>query len=388
MTPPALQVQEICDYICEFLHSSPAELRAWALVSTAFTLSAQLHLFHHIDLAKYGRTGNTGNAPSASRRLCTILAGSPHLIPLIRHLKISFAEDVLSPLTQVLLTHVETIVLRPPSPQHPQSHTVSSLAAPLLALPSVRRLTLGAIAFENIQSLHALFRQRTSAFDRLTLHYVDLYLWGPMGAIAEGTGTQQHIGVKELEIAGPDRHSDWLGHPLSTFNFSALDSVDIWGPIRPSVVALMHSSGSTLHTLRLDAEQATCRASAFRLDEFIWLKYIDVFGGCNTVSCAVIFFESAGSAELRLEHIVLRVGLMGPVDRDSLRRADDAIAEMNSPHLRGVHCKLSTGTAWSGPLHPARLAGMVRGAREAFPRLNARGYLRVSCVDDGICTEL
>jgi hypothetical protein len=86
------------------------------------------------------------------------------------------------------------------------------------------------------------------------------------------------------------------------------------------------------------------------------LKYIDVFGGCNTVSRAMVLFESAGSAELRLEHIVLRVGLTGPLDRDSLRRADDTIAEMNSPHLRGVHCELSIVCS----LRPNSLSRSVR----------------------------
>ncbi|KAJ6574309.1 hypothetical protein B0H19DRAFT_1124166 [Mycena capillaripes] len=49
--PPALEIQEICDYICDFLHESPADLRACSLVSPLFTSSAQHHLFHVIGVA-------------------------------------------------------------------------------------------------------------------------------------------------------------------------------------------------------------------------------------------------------------------------------------------------------------------------------------------------
>jgi hypothetical protein len=151
------------------------------------------------------------------------------------------------------LTHVKTVIIRAPSEHHPQSHTLSSFAAPLIALPSVRNLELDSIIFENIKSLHALFHQRTSGFDRLSLHHIDFYLWDHIEAIAEGTRLQQHIGVKELQIIGQDRDSDWLGHSLSPFNFSALEIFDIRSVVVSSVVALMHSSGSTLRTLRLDA---------------------------------------------------------------------------------------------------------------------------------------
>lgn len=106
-TPPALEVQEICDYICNFLHQSPTDLRASSLVSPMFTSSAQHHLFHVMDLTSGG--WYTSQSTRATR-LCRILHNSPHLIRFIRRLSINFEQDGLV-LVQVHLTHVETIVL-------------------------------------------------------------------------------------------------------------------------------------------------------------------------------------------------------------------------------------------------------------------------------------
>ncbi|KAJ7689888.1 hypothetical protein B0H14DRAFT_3050336, partial [Mycena olivaceomarginata] len=357
-TPSALEVQEICDYICDFLHDSPTALTACSLVSTVFTSSAQHHLFDHIDLTDgipdypqldapvMLRAGS--NVVRASSRLRVVLEESPHLIRLIRCLKISFDQDVLANFTQVPLTHVETIVLHAPSQHHSHPHT---------------NLQLILITFEYMESLRTLFRQRTSLFARMSLYYTDVLQWPPMEGI---TGAlQQHIVT-----------SAWLSHPLSPFNFSTLERFDIRSLVMPSIVALMRLPGSSLHTLRIDAHEAT---TLFRLDDFIWLKNLDILGSINTVYRAAALLESAGSAELRLEHIIVRVCIMGLLDQDSLSRADDAIANMNSPHLRGVEFQMSMKTGPRSGLSSERFVRTVKGVREMLPRLNARGYLKVSC---------
>ncbi|KAJ7347513.1 hypothetical protein DFH08DRAFT_1080441 [Mycena albidolilacea] len=393
-TPSALEAQEICDYICDFLHGSPTALTACSLVSTVFTSSAQRHLFDHIDLTDgtpdHPQLGGPvmlragSNVVRASNRLRVVLEESPHLIRFIRCLKISFDEEVLAHFTQVPLTHVETIVLRAPSQHHPHPNTVSSLAAPLIALPSVRNLKLILITFEHMESLRILTRQRTSLFSQMSLHYVDVLQWPPMESIAGAL--QQHIVVKELDMIGHQyKDSAWLIHPLSPFNFSTLERFNIQSLVMPSIVALMRLPGSTLHTLGIDAHEAT---TLFRLDDFIWLKDLDILGSINTVYRAAALLESAGSAELRLEHIIVRVCIMGLLDQDSLSRADDAIADMNSPHLRGVEFQMSMTTGPRSGLSSERFVRMVKGVREMLPRLNARGYLRVSCVYDGMCIDL
>ncbi|KAJ7884159.1 hypothetical protein B0H14DRAFT_2564546 [Mycena olivaceomarginata] len=131
----------------------------------------------------------------------------------------------------------------------------------------------------------------------------------PSGLLPEGTRLQQHIGVKELQIIGQDRDSDWLGHSLSPFNFSALEIFDIRSVVVSSVVALMHSSGSTV---TCTTEQAT---TAFRLDDFSLAGKCQHYQRQQHSSRVAVVFESAGSSELRLKDIVLRnehLGAAGP----------------------------------------------------------------------------
>ncbi|KAJ7689881.1 hypothetical protein B0H14DRAFT_3175924 [Mycena olivaceomarginata] len=176
----------------------------------------------------------------------------------------------------------------------------------------------------------------------------------PSGLLPNAPVYSSILGVKELQIIGQDRDSDWLGHSLSPFNFSALEIFDIRSVVVSSVVALMHSSGSTLRTLRLDAHVPQNKLQ-LRSDSTTSFGWKCQHYQRQQHSRVAVVFESAGSSELRLEDIVLRMNISGPLDRGSFRRADDAIAEMNSPHLRSVHLRMSkTGTAWSAP---PRIAG-------------------------------
>jgi hypothetical protein len=106
--PAALKVQEIRNYICDFLCESPTDLCICSLVSPMFTSSPQHHLFHTVDLT------NGWCWAACATCLCRILDHSPHLICFIHRLIINFKEDALGQLAQAHLIHVETIVLALP----------------------------------------------------------------------------------------------------------------------------------------------------------------------------------------------------------------------------------------------------------------------------------
>ncbi|KAJ7816530.1 hypothetical protein B0H14DRAFT_3475309 [Mycena olivaceomarginata] len=367
MTSSALQVQDICDYVCDFLYESTTELRACSLLSPSFTSSAQRHLFREIGLT--GAIGDPSNASHASSRLCSVLAESPHLIHFIRRLRINFEQDVLVHLTQVPFTHVESIIMCAPMPDSRFPHTVSALAAPLVALPSVRRLQLIAITFENMESLRTLFHQRTAALElTLELDDANVFGWASMPPISQERRSLQQTMVQVLTING-QRIGDpgWLIHPLSPFNFSTLRE-------RPS-----------LHTLRTDAREAT---PDFTLKDLLGLKILDLFAGFGNARPAAGLLASAGSAELRLEELRVRVSVLGTLDNNSLRRLDDSIAELHAPHLRRVNILVSRITlSWSG-IDSVQFAAMMQEVRALFPRLNARGCLRITYLTDGIFSEL
>ncbi|KAJ6451925.1 hypothetical protein C8R45DRAFT_87642 [Mycena sanguinolenta] len=398
MAPPALEVQDICDYICDFLHDSPTALRVCALVSSALVSSAQRHLFHEIDLtrttAPTTSTVDHGSAASsliaASSRLHTILAESPHLARFIRHLRIDLEPDVLAYLTQVPLANLESIVLRAPTPRtRPLPNTVFDLAAPLVALPSVQKIKLVSVVFEGIESLHALFHQRSriSSFNLISLENIEIPAWVPTGRITEGHETLPQIMVEALELSSGAqlREPGWLIDHVCPLNFSALVEINIWCRTSPSVLALMRSARSSLHTLRIDARDAT---HAFRLADFLALRKLDVFGGFGGAKPATALLASAGTAELRLAEISIRIAVLGTLDNESLRRLDTTIAGLKCAQLRSVHVSVSrTAVSWSG-MPSAEFVARMQELRGLFSLLNARGYLGLSYIDDDIRSDV
>ncbi|KAF7352098.1 hypothetical protein MVEN_01172600 [Mycena venus] len=381
---PALEVQEICDYICDFLHESPADLRACSLTWPLFTSSAQYHLFHTIDLATT-TPGQTLDPTTRTIRLCAILAESPYLIRFIRHLNVSLKQDVLAPLAQVHLTHVEAIVLV--GDDGYLSNPPISLAARLIEIFSVRRLRLVSMTFQKIDGLCTLFRhQRTTPFHQIVLDNVHVFDLASTGPIAEGVGSPQHVGMKVFEIF-EDRMRDpsWLVHPLCPFDFSALSKSSIWCGTPPGIITLMRSARSSLHTLRIDAREVT---KEFRIADFDALRRLDIFCGLGGATPALNLLASTGSAHLPLEYLTTRIAVLSTLDNESIRRLDATIAGLNAPHLRGVHFLVSkAGVSWSG-LSTAEFVGMMEGMPTLFPQLTARGCLSLSYITDGIQTDL
>ncbi|KAJ7084920.1 hypothetical protein C8R44DRAFT_894030 [Mycena epipterygia] len=365
MTPPALEVQEICDYICDFLHESPTALRASSLVSPVFTSSAQHHLFHVMDLTSGG--WYTSQATRATR-MCRILHNSPHLIRFIRRLSINFDQDGLVQLAQVHLTHVETIVLGTSLTTCPPNSALS-LVAPLIAAPSVRSIRLLSIVFQDLGGLCTLFHQRTSFFDQISLDNVDVIDRTPARPIAEERGTLQKIMVKGFEIQ---------------------QSRDprIWCATSRGIIAMMYSARSSLHSLRIDAREAK---SEFALAEFLELRRLDVFSGFGGAAPAANLLASVSvgsTAQLALEHLTIRITFLGTLDDESFLRLDAAISRLRAPQLRTVHLLVSkTGIPWRG-VSSARFVAMVQGLQALFSHSNARGWLALSCIDDGIQTDL
>ncbi|KAJ7811573.1 hypothetical protein B0H14DRAFT_3755046 [Mycena olivaceomarginata] len=258
MTSSALQVQDICDYVCDFLYESTTELRACSLLSPSFTSSAQRHLFREI-----GLTGAIGDPSNASMLRAVYVHCSLNLRILSTSFVVLgsiFEQDVLVHLTQVPFTH--------PSPR--------SGGCKLIA-----------ITFENLESLRTLFHQRTAALElTLELDDANVFGWASMPPISLERRSLQQTMVQVLTING-QRIGDpgWLIHPLSPFNFSTLRE-------RPS-----------LHTLRTDAREAT---SDFTLKDLLGLKILYLFAGFGNARPAAGLLASAGSAELRLEELRVR----------------------------------------------------------------------------------
>ncbi|KAJ6574308.1 hypothetical protein B0H19DRAFT_1254018 [Mycena capillaripes] len=302
-------------------------------------------------------------------RLCKILDHSPHLIHFIRRLIIGFEEDVLIQLAKAHLTHVETIVLGSDLKKCPPNSALS-LAAPLIAAPSVRSLRLLSIIFQDLDGLCTLFHQRTSCFDRISVDNVDVIDRTPAKPIAKGSGPLQKIMVNGFEIQ-QSRDPRWLVHPLCPFDLSTLTDISIWCATSPGITAMMHSARSSLHTLRIDAREVT---SEFALAELLALRRLEVFSGFGGAAAAAALLASisvGSTAQLLLEDLTIRIAFLGTLDDESFLRLDAAIARLRAPQLRNVHLLVSkTGIPWRG-VSSARFFVMVQGLRALLPHSNA-----------------
>ncbi|KAJ7903977.1 hypothetical protein B0H13DRAFT_1881990 [Mycena leptocephala] len=215
-----LRIQEICDYITDFLHSSSTDLNSCALISRLFTAPAQYHLFSDIDATWY-RFGDPSVAASASQRLCTVLL-SAHLVCLVRRLRLSLCPEIIVPLAQVRFTRLETLRLDGGPTMARVSDKTLSLAAGIVGLPSIRCVQFVSVVLNDIESLGALFRQR-STLDRLAMDNTIITSASPVQPRPFDAG-QHRVVLNSVEItdAMGTAHDSWVVHALCPFDFSAV----------------------------------------------------------------------------------------------------------------------------------------------------------------------
>jgi hypothetical protein len=381
---------DICDCITEFLHESPSDLKAWALVSRACTSSAQRYLFREVDVGWDEGVDPNGKALRAAQRLCAILGTSPHLIRLVRDLSLSL--ELFVEIASIQFTHVESLILCA-TLTTPLSRDIVSLAAGLAALPSLHRLELSRITFPDMESLRSLFALRTSPLDRLSLDDVQLSE-PPIDDAGVNLDTTQHrILLKEAKLSAFNMNSQdpaWLLHPLCPFDFSALTGLHIDRRITPSLTQLMHSTRSSLHSLTLDIGMSALftlissgigfyeGTRGFSLLAFPALRVIDFLGGFDDGSYAISLLETV-TANNVIEHINIRISIFESLNHDSLRRIDDTISACPMSALRTVRIVFSRASPWSVPQGDEFIVH-TRGLRRLFPKLDTRGCLRLACV--------
>ncbi|KAJ7657168.1 hypothetical protein DFH06DRAFT_1131692 [Mycena polygramma] len=199
MPPQALQIQEICDFVCDFLPKATtstyhADLSACALISPIFTSSAQRHIFRRIALF----SSLPLNLARATRSMRSVLQKSPHLIRFIRDLSIEADSDVMVPLLAGLqFTHLETFSLIAPIENTPSGYLIPILrpAASIIALPSVQNIYLHFLTCD-IASLCALFHQRTATLDAVSLRHVKITHLLPAATVPGSEGARLTVNSK------------------------------------------------------------------------------------------------------------------------------------------------------------------------------------------------
>ncbi|KAJ7610737.1 hypothetical protein DFH06DRAFT_1345845 [Mycena polygramma] len=374
MPPQALQIQEICDHICDFLPTATtstyhADLSACALISPIFTSSAQRHIFRRIALFP----SLPLNLARAARSLRSVLQESPHLIRFIRDLSIEANCDVMVPLLAGLqFTHLETFSLIAPIESTPPDYLIPilHLVASIIALPSVQNIYLHSLTCD-IASLCALFHQRTATLDSVSLHHVKITHLLPTATVPASEGAR--LTVNRLVIFG-QTDAAWLLHPLCPLDFSALE--ELYCPMTAGTMGVMRAARSSLHTLNVDClDTPGHHARDFTgLPDFPVLTALHLSTGVGSATPAIGFLSSIGSTPL-LQYLKLKVYVLArpTLDEESLRRLDAAIVALDVPLRRvDMNVFLLQGTKDSEQLL------LIQGVKGLMPRSNTKGYLRLS----------
>ncbi|KAJ6564045.1 hypothetical protein B0H19DRAFT_1258555 [Mycena capillaripes] len=240
----ALQVAELRDHIATFIQSS-TDLRSWALISHSFPSSAQRRLFHDVILNRAYCGIDTITAVhlppelvdevAVGRRFISVLEASPHLVPLVRRLRVGLEEDFLPRLSE-----------------QPTNDAVCLAVGRMIALPSVRHLgQIGAI-FHDWQSFSQLCSHSTPQLESLLLHRISV----PSHASQQAPLPDRRASIQQLQLSARE-NPQWLLNPLSPFDFSRLANIDVglgaWNQTSP---ALIRGARSTITRLRLDARNA------------------------------------------------------------------------------------------------------------------------------------
>ncbi|KAJ7815250.1 hypothetical protein B0H14DRAFT_2848448 [Mycena olivaceomarginata] len=374
-----LRIQEICDYITDFLHSSSTDLNSCALISRLFTAPAQYHLFSDIDATWY-RFGDPSVAASASQRLCTVLL-SPHLVCLVRRLRLSLCPEIIVPLAQVRFTRLETLRLEGGPTMARVSDKTLSLAAGIVGLPSIRCVQFVSVVLNDIESLGALFRQR-STLDRLAMDNTIITSASPVQPRPFDAG-QHRVVLNSVEItdAMGTAHDSWVVHALCPFDFSAVTNMNIAVETSLKMIGVMHSVAPSLTTLKIDATFAT---PAFRLSAFPALTTLTVLGWYRGSAPAAALLESVGSKNV-ISQLYVRIALLRKSDAKSLCTLDEVIANLPLSHLRTLQVTISRNESnWTGPDAEELFVAAMQGLRGFFPHMDTRGYLRLAYLRDGV----
>ncbi|KAJ7121924.1 hypothetical protein C8R46DRAFT_1254273 [Mycena filopes] len=207
MASTALQVQELCDQVVDFLHGSQTDIRSCALVSPAFTAAAQRHLFSDINLVRHFRVYH---------RLFTVLSAAPHLLAFVRRVQTYPDPDLLARLGEFDFPNLTEFFLMGAGEVCP-TRSELSLAANLVGLPSIRSVTLKDMVFHTISDLNLLFETHTTQLDTLILDGSDV-----LDAETAPSPPLRRVKLNTLRIH--DKWPTWpqLLRPDCPFDISAL----------------------------------------------------------------------------------------------------------------------------------------------------------------------
>ncbi|KAJ7184823.1 hypothetical protein C8R46DRAFT_1343820 [Mycena filopes] len=373
-----LQVQELCDEIAQYFDSK-WDLRACTLITRAFTSSAQRHLFHDIifnrgtlDFDDLSLLDGYDEA-RVSRQLCTVLDVSPHLLPYIRRIRASLEVGVLTPQLAFQFPNLHDLVFHRRRGGSATEESIA-LAARLIRTPTLHRIGLISLRFNDLRDMARLFAEHTPALESVFFHYLS---FKEVTTASEGPPLPR-VRVKALNWAGIGYHAEapWVLEPSSPLDLSALTQLEFGhgGPHGSTVHTVIERASYSLRQLTIDPLVDLDRTSSSRpgllarLPALTKLTLITTAQGAADVVTALAPLPRSSA----LLALTLQIRKAVPLKPELMRAL-------------GVACAQSLPQACMVTVHLRRFgvaAGLDRIeeeqlTREAFLELEAGGRLRV-----------
>ncbi|KAJ7114857.1 hypothetical protein C8R44DRAFT_740217 [Mycena epipterygia] len=359
-----LDIQELCDYIADFFHESSTDLKTCAFVSPRLTSAAQRHLFHdiilHPDCPAIDFASHLPPFDESTKfsRLCFALDESPHLVALIRRLRVSLQEDVVKQLRNVKFPNLQEIVFHTAGGRVSEPSFV--YGAEIIGLPSIHRLGLVFLVFHDADDLRRLLGHVTTRLESLFLHIaVELYSRVPTIA-----APSPYPKIQQLRLVGRTCPR-WLTSDYCPFDFSEL--LDVGVVEGQSFIPILDRSRFTITRLHLKA----CRGvEKLNLRRFPSLTHLTIFATENDFTRVGVLLEPLPSSS-RLAVITLRITMTGQHYAASLQSLGSTLAAMPLPAL----CRVNVLVSFFG----ADSADMESQVQAAFVEFNGRSaYMSLS----------
>ncbi|KAJ6525920.1 hypothetical protein DFH09DRAFT_1095478 [Mycena vulgaris] len=242
MYPDHIQMpQELVNHIIDFLHDTPTDLKACALVSRAFVYEAQSHIFKELSIGNFGAMKSDIDA-LWSRCQATMHA-SPHLVQHIHRFELyprPMSTDTLSTICTFPFTHLKEIRISPVI----LSHSIAIALQQLFGLPTLRFVRLHC-SFNSPSTLIEIWDRCPPGLKHLELGCSHLSSQTSTEAFHPTPPRRPApIRLDSLRIMAPVMGlRDWMDHPLCPFDFSGLRVVSIsdrievlrWSKIIPAL---------------------------------------------------------------------------------------------------------------------------------------------------------
>ncbi|KAJ6566520.1 hypothetical protein B0H19DRAFT_1257728 [Mycena capillaripes] len=301
-----LPVQEIWDQIIDYVASYKA-LASSSLVCRSFVVPAQRNLFHEITVVKYPKASPDDLVPTiAAKRLPAIIANSPHLLTLVRSLRITRCDkEILTPIAGVAWSHLHTISL-----EQPEGADLP-LIIKIASLPCLRKLQFAGYMWA--KDLHIVLAHCSPALQGLSFY--DCYLIHK--AVSHDLRNPQRPRITYLDMALVPGLPKLLLDSASLVDFSSLTHFK-FGYFDEDLIKFLRLVRHTIQNL--DFVGLDNNVERLDLSEFTALSHVTLRGvgegfqrgmersGASTVRtmcCPLRWMSSGNSARLSLLESIL-----------------------------------------------------------------------------------